>query len=198
MSCQIPTYTHYNKLKSNTLFVILHGGNAGIEDPFLQKIYTKIVNSNQSYLSIQMTFKDKGESSSSGPETLREIDEVKTVLGQIELTNYEKISFIGKSLGGLVLQRFLTTSQQFNIPKTNFTILGYLIGDVTVSNFKGNLHIIQGENDPYGKPEDVQKELDISKSNSAMLDIVKGGDHSYRNDKKEPIFQDEAVSLIKT
>jgi predicted alpha/beta-hydrolase family hydrolase len=198
MSCQIPTYTHYNKLNSNTLFVILHGGNAGIEDPFLQKIYTKIVNSNQSYLSIQMSFKDKGENSSSGPETLREIDEVQTVLSQIDLTNYEKISFIGKSLGGLVLQRFLTTSQQFNIPKTNFTILGYLVGDVNTSEFKGNLHIIQGENDPYGKTEDVQKELDVSKANSSILDIVSGGDHSYRNDKKEPVFQDEAVSLIKT
>jgi hypothetical protein len=95
-----------------------------------------------------------------------------------------------------VLQRFITQSPVFNIPKTNLTILGYLVGDVDVSQFKGKLHVIQGENDPYGNPEAVQKDLDNTLSISVKLDIIPNGDHSYRNDKKEPIYQDEAVELI--
>ncbi len=196
MSCQLPTYTHHHKLNSKTLFVILHGGNAGINDPFLGKIYDKVILANQSYLTIQMSFKDRGESSSSGAETLREIQEVQTVLDQINIKNYENIKFIGKSLGGLVLQRFITQSNSFNNPKTSLTVLGYLVGDVDVSNFKGNIHVIQGENDPYGNLEIVQKELDSSPSASVKLEIIKGGDHSYRNDKKEPVYQDEVVGLI--
>jgi dienelactone hydrolase len=196
MPTQLPTYTHHNKLNCNTLFVILHGGGAGIGDPFLGKIYNRIISANQSYIAIQMSFIDRGESSSSGVETLREIQEVQTVLDQINLSNYTDIDFIGKSLGGLVLQRFITQSPVFNTSKTNLTILGYLVGDVDVSEFKGNLHIIQGENDPYGTPEAVQKDLDDSLSTSVKIDIIPNGDHSYRNDKKEPIYQDEAVELI--
>lgn len=196
MLSQLPTYTHHNILNSNTLFVILHGGGAGITDPFLSKIYSRIQEANQSYIAIQMSFIDLGESSSSGAETLREIQEVQTVLDQIDLSNYENIRYIGKSLGGLVLQRFITKSSIINNAETNLTILGYLVGDVDVSNFKGKLHVIQGENDPYGKPEIVKKELDNSPSSSVKLDIVNHGDHSYRNEKKEPIYQDEAVGLI--
>jgi predicted alpha/beta-hydrolase family hydrolase len=196
MSTQFPTYTYHNKLNSNTLFVILHGGGAGIEDPFLGKIYDKIISANQSYLAIQMSFIDRVESSSSGLETPREIEEVQTVLDQINLSNYTDIHFIGKSLGGLVLQRFITQSPVFNALKTNLTVLGYLVGDVDISQFQGSLHIIQGEYDPYGTPEAVQKDLDLSPNTSAKLDIIPNGDHSYRNDKKEPIYQDEAVGLI--
>jgi predicted alpha/beta-hydrolase family hydrolase len=196
MPTQLPTYNHRSTLNSNTFFVILHGGGAGIADPFLQKIYDRIISANQSYIAIQMSFIDRGESSSSGAETLREIEEVQIVLNQIKLLNYNHIHFIGKSLGGLVLQRFIAQSPLLNTSKTNLTILGYLVGDVDVSHFKGNLHIIQGENDPYGTPEAVQKDLDNSLSTSVKLDIIPNGDHSYRSDKKEPIYQDEAVSLI--
>jgi hypothetical protein len=196
MPTKFPTYTHHHKLNSNTLFVILHGGGAGIGDQFLNKIYNRIISANQSYVAIQMSFIDRGESSSSGVETPREIEEVQTVLDQINPSNIENICFIGKSLGGLVLQRFITQSTIFNNPKTNLTILGYLVGDVDVSQFKGKLHVIQGENDPYGNPEIVQKDLDNSPSTSVKLDIIPNGDHSYRNEKKERIHQDEAVRLI--
>jgi predicted alpha/beta-hydrolase family hydrolase len=195
MTCQSPTYNYHNKLNSETLFVIVHGGGAGIEDPFLQKIYFLIQKANQSYMAIQMPFIDRGESTSSGPETLEEIKTVGDALSQIDTTKYSKIHFIGKSLGGLVLQRFIETSS-FNTNQTQFTILGYLVGDVNVKNLQANLHIIQGENDPYGKPEIVQSELDSSPSSIKKIDIIKDGDHSYRNSAKEPVFQDEAISLI--
>lgn len=196
MLSQLPTFTYHNKFNSKKLFIIVHGGGAGIGDPFLGKIYNRIISANQSYVAIQMSFIDRGESSSSGVETLREIEEVQTVLDQINPSNIENICFIGKSLGGLVLQRFITQSTIFNDPKTHLTILGYLVGDVDVSQFKGKLHVIQGENDLYGTPEAVRKDLDNSQSAYVKLDIIANGDHSYRNDKKEPIYQDEAVSLI--
>ncbi|MBC7471880.1 MAG: hypothetical protein H7196_01240 [candidate division SR1 bacterium] len=66
MSNQSPTFTYYNKLNSNTFFVILHGSSIGIADPFSDKIYDRIIVVNQSYISIQMSFIDRGENSSSG------------------------------------------------------------------------------------------------------------------------------------
>ena len=194
MPCQLPTFNYYNKLISNTLNIIVHGGNSGIVDLFLQKIYTKITESNQSYVAVQLPYKDRGEDKSSGTETLEEIQAVKDVLAQIDTSNYQNVHFIGKSLGGLVLQRFIVQNPEYNNLDTKFTILGYLIGDLDMTNLKVNTHVIQGENDPYGDPKIVQKE--VSTLTNSKLDIVKGADHSYRNSDKEPVFQDEAVSFI--
>jgi len=38
MNNKTTTFNFYHKSFSNTLNIIVHGGNAGIEDPFLQKI----------------------------------------------------------------------------------------------------------------------------------------------------------------
>ncbi|MBC7472445.1 MAG: hypothetical protein H7196_04280 [candidate division SR1 bacterium] len=148
----------------------------------------------QSYITIQLPFKDRGEEKSSGPETLEEIGAVQAALKSININQYTSFHFIGKSLGGLILQRFIVQSSLFNTHLVKFTILGYLIGDVTISSLKTKTYVIQGENDPYGDPKLVQEELDFLKI--SKLNIIIGADHSYRNSRKNPVYQDTVVSLI--
>jgi predicted alpha/beta-hydrolase family hydrolase len=191
----MPTYNHLHDSKSNTLYVILHGGNKGIHDPFLHKIYNKITTSNQSYITIQMPYFDRGESQSSTPETTEEMLAIDNVLSSIDCTKYQQIRFIGKSLGGLVLSRCILNNPKLNTKTTHLTILGYLVEHINLKGFNGNLEVIQGDNDPYGSITEVQKSLDLS-SIDYNLKIVKGGDHSYRNAEKDGVFQDQAVELI--
>jgi dienelactone hydrolase len=121
---------------------------------------------------------------------------VRAVLSQLNLKNYKKLHFIGKSLGALVLQRYIESSK-FNKPETFFTILGYLVGEVNIQKLIVNLHIIQGQLDPHGAPEAIESEMKNSISKNKQIDVVNGGDHSYRNSEKQPVFQDYAISLIK-
>ncbi|MBC7472446.1 MAG: hypothetical protein H7196_04285 [candidate division SR1 bacterium] len=49
---QAPTFIYTNILKSNTLNIIVHGGKTGINDPFLEKIYNRIIEAKLYYNSI--------------------------------------------------------------------------------------------------------------------------------------------------
>lgn len=48
--------------------------------------------------------------------------------------------------------------------------------------------VIQGENDPMGRPEEFPDETDMA--------VVPGGDHSLRVPKRGPITDDEALAIV--
>ncbi len=142
-----------------------------------------------------MPFKDRGENQTRSPETLEEIQVVEKVISSLDISNYKVINFIGKSLGGLILQRFIEKSK-FNTNKHQLTILGYLTEYVDISSLKTQLHIIQGEKDRYGKLDDLNKLISGNPKKDIELSVVAKGDHSYRDENKNPLYQDKAVELI--
>lgn len=178
------------------LYVINHGASEGINSDFMNKLQLQLENAKKNYIFIQMPYKNRGEERSSGQETLEEIALIKEAFIELGLYEYSKIHFIGKSLGGLILTRFIT--QNFNqfIGNLYFTQLGFLVGDITIPSNLKSFHIIQGENDKYGSIVDVNSVIESNKGLSIKLTQIPNADHSYRDTDKNPIYHQQAIDAI--
>lgn len=143
-----------------------------------------------------MPFFDRGETQSSSAETREEIQAVTDVLDMLHMKAYSQLHFVGKSLGGLILSRFILSQNKFNSPMNHFTILGFLANETKIESLNCKLHIIQGSEDPYGSEQDIRKSLSIAGNKNYSLDVIRGADHSYRNVDKEPQYQLEAINKI--
>ncbi len=181
---------------NDELFVINHGASEGINSEFMNKIQVKLEKANKNYIFIQMPYKNRGDERSSGPETMEEINTVKEIFNDLELFNYSKISFIGKSLGGLILTRFISQNVEKFLGKLTFTQLGFLVGEIVVPENIDSFHIIQGENDKYGSLSDVKSIIEDHKALPIKLTIIDKADHSYRDSDKNPTFHDAAIEAI--
>jgi len=191
-----PTLIFNNFNTSKRLIIVTHGASEGIENTFIQNIIYKFTGEKVSVLAIQMPFKDRGENSSSGPELLEELEAVKQAIKLVNLSEYESIDFMGKSLGGIIFSKFLNNQDRSFQAKTSLTILGYIYGDVEINNYAGKLTVIQGEKDKYGSKEDIEKDLGNCISLDKNLVIVPNADHSYRNEHREPVYQDSVIDLL--
>lgn len=192
----VPNFKLNFNNKSPVLDVLLHGGNQGMSAPIMTKLFDTSVAQGNSVMAFSFPFFDRGEDHSSGPDTLEEIDALKTVLEYCHGNDYKRIRLIGKSLGGIVasyyLRKLLPTEQK----KYSVIILGYILGDIDLKNFSGNIKIIQGEKDKFGNIEAVKNDLKNAVSKNISYFEVVGADHSYRvPETKEPKFEDEAVRL---
>ena len=74
--------------------------------------------------------------------------------------------------------------------------MGYIYGHVEISNYTGKISVIQGENDKYGSEQDILNDFDNCISEDKSLVIVPKADHSYRDERKEPIYQSEVLELL--
>ena len=61
----------------------------------------------------------------------------------------------------------------------------------------GKITIIQGSKDKFGDIEAVKEDMKGAISKDVVYLSVEGADHSYRNELKEPVFEDEAIELFK-
>lgn len=183
---------------SNELVVINHGGSEGIESDFIQKIKRKFTLS--STLLIQLPFKTRNKESTSGPEFKEELETYEEIFKIIRslpnFKNITKIKFIGKSVGGLIQYHFIQNNYLWIEPlSVDLTLLGYLFDHTTINHdFNFPIHIIQGSIDPWCNLENVSNL--VKKYSFIKLSVVEGGNHSFKNTKKEPVFQDLAISLI--
>jgi predicted alpha/beta-hydrolase family hydrolase len=188
------------KIKINNsqdeLFVINHGASEGINSDFMNKLQNRLDKANKNYIFMQMPYKNRGEERSSGPETIEELNTVSDLFNELSLFSYSKISFIGKSLGGLIFSRFITQNiTKFN-GELNFTQLGFLVGEITIPSTINSFHIIQGENDKYGSLADVNSIIEDNKDLPIKLTVIKSADHSYRDSNKNPIYHDLAIDAV--
>lgn len=55
--------------------------------------------------------------------------------------------------------------------------------------------VIQGENDRFGNTEAIKEELAKHSVEADVVEVPKA-DHSYRNEQKEPVYQDATVELL--
>jgi hypothetical protein len=197
MSCQNLTFNYYNNANSTKLYIITHGMSDGIESSLLQKIRTKLIDQKSSFVFIQFPFRDRGDSSSSGELLPEEIQAVEQISDFIGASNYKDIHFIGKSIGGIVLADYIKKHYSEFSFDFKLTVLGYLAGDIVLDNENPyNIHIIQGTNDKYTSKELLLSTLASTPAFETVIDYVQGADHSYRNENKEPVFEDTALGYI--
>lgn len=185
------TYKFYHKQLSDRVFVVLHGsGTEGVESTFIAKVIEGLTKTSNSVFGFNFPYCERGDESSSGPELAEEVEALKQVVEQLQENGY-KVTIVAKSLGAIVASFYLEQNPSDEI---ELIILGYVIGDVKTQAVRNNLKaVIQGENDRFGGAEAVNAEIrDI---NADVIEIS-SADHSYRNDQKEPVFQDAAIQEL--
>lgn len=193
-----PTFQYYHNPKSETLDVILQGGSYGIDSPFMQKVFTACKEMEHSVIGFNFQYFDRGEEHSSGPELKEELETTQQILEITEYKNYKRVRLIGKSLGGLVASYYLSSLPKEKHKQFEIIILGYLTGEVRLSNFSGMITVIQGEKDKHGDIESVQKDLRDAVSRDISYYEIPNADHSYRDpETKEPIYEDNAIEILK-
>jgi predicted alpha/beta-fold hydrolase len=192
------TFIYNSNYKADKLVIINHGVNEGIRSEFLTKISNKAYDAGFSTLLTQMKYKDRGESKSSSMELVEEIQTVKEILNSIDLSRYNSIHFVGKSLGGLIFNRYIQDYRNTLPNDTKLTFLGFLVEFAEI-NEKMNypMNIIQGTKDKYGTKIQLDELLAKHKDIDFKVIYIENADHSYRNSEKLPVFQDLAIDSIK-
>lgn len=185
------TYKFYHKQSSDRVFVVLHGsGTEGVESPFITKVIEGLTKTRQNVFGFNFPYCERGDDSSSGPELTEEVGALKQVVEQLQAQGY-KVTLVAKSLGGIVASFYL---EQYPNDEVELVVLGYVIGDVKTQSIRNNLKaVLQGENDRFGDAHAVRAELG---NISADVVEIPNADHSYRNDQKEPVFQDVAIEEL--
>lgn len=182
--------------KSDSLDIILHGGKGGMNQSLSLKIFNECVNQEHSVVSFNFPFVERGEEQSSGPELNEELKTLQTVLDECKADEYKHVRLIGKSLGGIIASRFVSHLTKMDQGKYSVIIFGYVTGDINLNNFNGEITIIQGEKDKYGNIEVVKNDLRNAISKDINYFEIKDADHSYRNELKEPVFENVAIEVF--
>ena len=188
------SYKYYHKKGAKTVYLVLHGGGPeGVESPFISNVIESLTKTGNSVLGFNFPYCERGEENSSGPELTEEIDALTTAIDFLKSEGYEKIVIVAKSLGNIITSFWLEKHPDANV---EVVVLGYVIGSVKTVSLKGKLKlVIQGANDRFGNAEAVKNELTENSVEAEVVELA-NADHSYRNEQKEPIYQDQAIELL--
>jgi hypothetical protein len=190
------TYSNNSVTNSEDLNVIVHGGGEGINSEFIQKI--KNVYDDESTLLIQMPFMDRGEEGTTTPTFDEEIKTIEDVMKQVDLSKIKNINFVGKSIGAHILIAYIyknyTQLDNYNL---RITFLGMLFDLFKFDEAKPiKISILQGTNDKYGSIEDIITMIKHSKSPLISLVRFENADHSFRDEYKNPIYQNDVIDQL--
>lgn len=184
------------KNNSDTLDILLHGSSGGMNYSLMQKIFDVCVGQGHSVVNFNFPYFDRGEEQSSGPELIEELETLQKVLDECNSKEYKHIRLIGKSLGAIIASCYLKSLPEAVQPKFSIVVFGYIAGSIDLKEFSGKIDIIQGQFDKFGNIDVIKKDLENTKSKSINYFEIRGGDHSYRNEQKEPVFEDEAIAFF--
>lgn len=188
------SYKYYRKLNSKTVYLVLHGGGPeGIETPFISRIIDVLTTKGSSVFGFNFPYCERGEENSSGEELAEETAALEDVVQYLRNEGYEKIVIVAKSLGGITTSYWL---EQHPASDVEVVVLGYVLSSVKTRALVDSLRIvIQGENDRFGDAAAVEEELAKAGVDAKVIEVPQA-DHSYRNEQKEPIYQDQAIQLL--
>lgn len=190
-------YIHYQSNSLDELSIILPGSSLGFQTGLINKIFNRLVADGKSAVSYNYPFLDRGEQQSSGEELAEEIEALKTVLQVVEVGKYRRLNFIGKSLGGIVATHFLSKPENRELlDKATLAILGYIKGSTNLEGLLCPTIIIQGENDRFGGIDQVKQDLEGREHSHIQFVEIAGADHSYRDQERQPIFEDQAIEVL--
>jgi len=183
--------------QSEVIDILLHGSKGGMNYSLMQKIFDECIKQGHSVANFNFPYFERGDESSSGDGLIEELDTLKFVLNKCNANDYKHIRLIGKSLGGIVASYYLKSLTINEQSKYSVVVFGYIKGYTNLKFFKGDIYIIQGEKDNYGNIEVVKNDLKDAISKNINYFEIEGADHSYKNELKEPIFEDEAMEVFK-
>ncbi len=183
--------------ESDTLDVLLHGSKGGMEQSLQLKVFEECKKEGHSVVNFNFPFFERGEEQSSGPELAEEIKTLSHVLDFCNSNKYKHIRLIGKSLGGIIAAKFLSNLNPTQQNRFSIIVFGYVTGDINLNTFPGKIVIIQGEKDRYGNIETVNEDLKNAISKDIIYFEIEGADHSFRNELKEPVYEDGAINIFK-
>ena len=185
------TYKYYRKNGTKIVYIILHGGGpVGVETDFISSIFDAIAATRNSVLCFNFPYCEREEEASSGLELKEEIDALKRAVDFAYLEGFSKIIFVAKSLGGIIASYYL---EQFPDSQIELIILGYIPSEIKQRAISHNLKlVIQGTNDRFASPIEVKKNV------GSLVEVIEilDADHSYRNSKKEPVYQETAIKEL--
>ena len=190
------SFKYFYAKNSKVLNIVLHGASVGIETPFMKKVFTALSDRNESTIMFNFPYYERKGVMSSGSRLEEELEMLAAFMDYAESEKYKHIRLVGKSLGGIVASYFLREVPKEDHKKYSVVVLGYIIGGTKLTGFDGKVTIIQGEKDKYGSVENIKKYLATAKSKDINYYEIKGADHSYRNDRKEPEFEDEVIKVL--
>jgi len=185
------------KKESDTLDILLHGSSGGMNYSLMQKIADVCIKQGHSVANFNFPYFEREEEQSSGPELKEELETLQTVLDECKAKEYKHIRLIGKSLGAIIASYYVKTLSKEEQTKYSVVVFGYVTGSIDLKSFDGKIDIIQGGKDKFGNIEVVKNDLKDTISKNISYFEIKNADHSYRNDLKEPIFEDEAMEVFK-
>ncbi|HSX15810.1 MAG TPA: alpha/beta family hydrolase [Candidatus Saccharimonadales bacterium] len=188
------SYKYYHKRGAKTVYLVLHGGGPeGVESSFISNIIHSLTSTGNSVLGFNFPYCERGEENSSGPGLTEEVTTLNTAVEFLKSEGYERIVIVAKSLGNIITSFWLA---QHPDSAVEVTVLGYVIGSVKTEALKGKVRvIIQGENDRFGNAQAVKDELATHSVEAKVVEMPQA-DHSYRNEQKEPAYQDQAIELL--
>ena len=185
------TYKYYRKRGAKIVYMILHGGGpVGVETDFISSIFDAIAVTKNSVLCFNFPYCEREEEASSGPELKEEMNALKQAVDFAYLEGFSKIIIVAKSLGGIIASFYL---EQYPDSQIELLILGYIPSEIKQRAISNNLKlVIQGTNDRFASPIEVKKNV------GSLVEVIEiiDADHSYRNSKKEPIYQETAIKEL--
>jgi predicted alpha/beta-hydrolase family hydrolase len=186
---------YHHAQNSHDGLLILHGGSAGVESSFVQKVFEEGSKTNQNILAYDFPYKVAGaKEPSEGFE-----DEVPTIVAAIDRLRNDGVTnlhIVAKSVGSAILSSALNRYPDLQISRV--TIMGLPIGLTKLEPFATKkLHVVHGEFDRFGNIDAVRAELAKAEV-SAEVDEIKGATHSFRDQATDtqPIYEAEAIGKI--
>ena len=185
-------YTNIGK-DIETLHLLLPGASQGPNVGILKFVSDRLKSTGKTYLAVSFPFQDKGHDSPESQAFNAEIAEVMRGLKHIESeVSPKRMVIIGKSFGALVGAKMLPILKENYSAEIEFHVLGYIFDEgLSPIAQAEKVFVYQGEFDRFGTPEQVREKLP-----NAKVFSIQGADHSYRNDKKEPVFEVEVLNLL--
>ena len=183
-------YKHYSKPGREDVHLLMHGGNDGLESPFISRMFEAVAGEQRSVFAFNLPYRERGDKSSS--ENLEEeVGALGSVLEYLRSEGCAEINIIAKSLGAVVTSFYLEKAPAADV---GVTVLGYVVGGVKTAALTPNLKlVIQGAKDRFGDAEAVRRE--IGGSPAEIIEIPQA-DHSYRNEAGNPEYQPDVISLL--
>jgi predicted alpha/beta-hydrolase family hydrolase len=163
----------------------------------MQKIFNECVRQGHSVVNFNFPYFESGEEKSSGPELKEELETLRSVLVECKAKEYKHIRLIGKSLGAIIASFYLKSLSKEEQLKYSVVVFGYVTGSIDLKRFEGKIDVIQGEKDKFGNIAVVKNDLSDAVSKDISYFEIKTADHSYRNELKEPVFENEAIAVFR-
>jgi len=199
---------HINELQFESRFyggpecyVLLPGSSGGLNHPLMKMLYKGLSSRRKSTVMMEYPYQTRN-SAPPANDLSEELTALKVLLKDLNTKGFDRFTYIGKSIGGLVAT-WLMREEIYRQSCSAIHIMGCVLSrgdeegvDILAANDKIGV-VVQGELDDYGDSQTVRASLALNGC-SAMVVGIPNADHSYRHlgKKDAPTHEREAVEEL--